>query len=117
MTAATIPTFLAIVDRVEAVLDAETDALSRHQPVDLVDLGCRKRQGLLELNRIMRALAGKERQDEVRDRLAQLASKLERNRRTLDIQLRAVREISDIIAGSLREAESDGTYSILAVRQ
>ena len=85
-------------------------------PADLADLNRRKRQGLFELSRIMRAFAGSGPQAEARERLGGLAAKLERNRHVLDIQLRAVREIADIIARSMKDAESDGTYSMLAWR-
>ena len=112
-----LPIFMAIVDRVEAAVDAETEALSRNLPLDAAELNRRKRQGLLELNRIMRTFAGTGPQPEARDRLGRLAGKLERNRHVLDMQLRAVREIADIIARSIKEAESDGTYSLLAGRQ
>ena len=50
--------------------------------------------------------------EQARFRLDRLSEKLERNRRVLDVQLRAVREVSDIIAGAIRDAESDGTYSM-----
>lgn len=112
-----LPIFIAVVDRVEAAVDAETEALSRNLPLDAAELNRRKRQGLLELNRIMRTFAGTGPQPEARDRLGRLAGKLERNRHVLDMQLRAVREIADIIARSIKEAESDGTYSLLAGRQ
>ena len=38
-------------------------------------------------------------------RLARLSEKLESNRRVLDVQLRAVREVADIIAATIRDAE------------
>lgn len=110
----TLATFMAIVDRVETVVDAETEALSHHVPFDMTELNHRKRQGVLELSRILRTLTGGQPNLEARDRLARLAVKLERNRRVLDVKLRAVREIADIIARSMRDAESDGTYSLSA---
>ena len=113
---AALPAFLAIVDRLEATVEAETEALSRHLPADLAELSRRKRQGLLELGRVMRAFGEAGPSGEARDRLGGLAARLERNRRVLDIQLRAVREIADILADSIKEAESDGTYSMSAWR-
>ena len=103
--------FLAIVERVEAVLDAETDVLTRNLPTDISDLGHRKRQGLLEMTRIMRSAASSGAQVEMRERLGRFSVKLERNRAVLGTQLRAVREIADIIALTMRDSESDGTYS------
>ena len=116
-TAAALPVspalaaFFAIVERVEGVLDAETDVLSRNLPTDISDLGHRKRQGLLEMTRIMRTAASSGAQAEMRERLGRFSVKLERNRAVLGTQLRAVREIADIIALAMRDSESDGTYS------
>ncbi|WP_237478243.1 flagellar protein FlgN [Lichenibacterium dinghuense] len=104
---------LAVVDRLEAVLDAETDALKRSLPADMAEIGNRKRQGLLEMDRALRAVPPA---PEVRERLHRFAAAVERNRAALGTQLRAVREIADIVAQTLREAESDGTYSPAAGR-
>ena len=103
--------FLAIVERVEAVLDAETEVLTHNLPTDISDLGHRKRQGLLEMTRIMRIAASSGAQVEMRERLGRFSAKLERNRAVLGTQLRAVREIADIIALTIRDSDSDGTYS------
>lgn len=110
-TRSTLASFAAIVDRVEHVVDTETAALSRGQPIDLTAFNRQKRQGLLELSRIMRSIATSGAEAEARRRLDRLAGKLETNRVVLDRQLRAVREVADIIAYSIKEAESDGTYS------
>lgn len=112
----TVKSFAAIVERVEAVVDAETDALKHHRPVDMAGLILRKRQGLLELSRIMRAFSGLGPQVEAQGRLDRLSVKLENNRVVLDRQLRAVREVADIIASSIKDADSDGTYTKLAGR-
>ncbi len=52
-----VTAFLAVVDRVESVLDAEIEALTRNIPADITDLGNRKRQGLLEMSRALKATA------------------------------------------------------------
>ncbi|RYC32362.1 flagellar protein FlgN [Lichenibacterium minor] len=107
---------LAVVDRLESVLDAETEALKRNLPVDVAEFGNRKRQGLLELGRALRTAPALGPQPEVRERLKRFAAAAERNRAALGTQLRAVREIADIIGQTLRDAESDGTYSAVAGR-
>ncbi len=113
----TLASFFGVVDRLESVIDAETEALQRNIPVDMTDLGNRKRQGLLEMTRSLRAAASAAgSKAEIRDRLGRFAVKLERNRAALGTQLHAVREIADIIAETIREAESDGTYSLRAGR-
>ena len=48
---------------------------------------------------------------ELRLQLQKLAVVLRENARLLKLHIAAVGEISDIIVGSLRDAESDGTYS------
>ena len=78
--------FLAVVDRVEAVLDAETRALAQRVSVDLTEIGNRKRQGLLDMTRMLSAAAA-------------------------GGSVAEGREIADIVAQSIRDAESDGTYS------
>ncbi len=112
----TVRSFAAIVDRVEAVVDAETDALKNHRPVDMAGLILRKRQGLLELSRIMRAFSGLGPQVEAQNRLDRLSVKLEGNRVVLDRRLRAVREVADIISTAMKDADSDGTYTKMAGR-
>ncbi len=47
----------------------------------------------------------------IRSRLPRLRSKLSRNQELLAIHLAAAREISDVLAQAMRDAESDGTYS------
>ncbi len=106
-----LASFNAIVDRVEQVIESETTALTQNRRIDLSVLHRQKRQGLLELSRIMRTIAGTGADAEAGRRLAQLAGKLETNRVVLDRQLRAVREVADIISLSMQASESDGTYS------
>jgi hypothetical protein len=106
----TVAAFMGIMDRLEQIIDAETDSLTRNLPDRIGESGQRKRQGLLELGRAMRHLRGKA-SPEVQDRLNAFSGKLENNRRMLDIHLRAVRDVADLIARSLREMDSDGTYT------
>ena len=106
-----VAALLAVVDRVESVLDDEIDVLNRGIPSDMTEFGNRKRQGLLEMSRALRAAAAAGPRAEIRERLARFAAKLDLNRSVLGTQLRAVREIADIIARTLQDAESDGTYS------
>ena len=111
-----VAAFLAVMDRLESVLDGETEALKGRLPTDMADIGNRKRQGLLEMNRALRAAASDRSRPEVRERLKRFSVAVERNRAALGTQLLAVREIAEIIAQSMRDAESDGTYSAMAGR-
>lgn len=108
--------FAAVADRLEAVLDHETEALRRNRACDLADTCGRKRQGLLELTRFLPSLATAEEREGARGRLGRLDAKLALNRQVLDVQIGAVRRVADIIARTLRDAESDGTYSMQAGR-
>jgi hypothetical protein len=111
-----VAAFAAVAERLETVLDHETEALQHNRPCDLAEITGRKRQGLLELSRCMPHLADGPDPEGTRHRLRGLAVKLERNKMVLDVQIRAVREVADIIARALRDAESDGTYSLAAGR-
>ena len=103
--------FLAVVDRVEAVLEAETRALALQTPIDLTEIGNRKRQCLLDMTRTIGAAVAAGAIPEIRERLGRFSVSLKRNQAALGTQLRAVREIADIVAQAIRDAEWDGTYS------
>ena len=102
----------AVLDRIEGVVAAETEALSRRQPGEVGVAAAQKRQGLLELSRLMRAMPPGGPPDAARERLARLVATLDRNHTALDAQLRAVREVAEIVAKVMRDAESDGTYTL-----
>ena len=111
-----LSTFMTIMDRLETIVEDETQALSRNRPGRIGETGQRKRQGMLELGRAMRRLPRSGADAQVQARLIRFAAKLEDNRRLLDIHLRAVRGVADLIAKTMREMDSDGTYSRLAGR-
>jgi hypothetical protein len=109
--AATGPLVQALA-RLEAVVDAETAALRSRAAIDLKEFNDRKSQGLLELTRAMRLFDVATADKPVLDRLAALRAKLATNRAVLGTHLEAVREIATVVADALRDAESDGTYSL-----
>ncbi len=99
------------IERLEQVVDEENAALGRHEPVDLAEIAKRKSHSLLELTRRARALPPGS--DAVlRNRLDTLRDKLVQNRDILGLHVAAVREISDLMASVLGEADSDGTYEM-----
>lgn len=108
--------FAAVADRLEAVLDLETESLRHNRPCDLAETCGRKRQGLLELTRFLPSLATSEEREGARSRLGRLEGKIAQNHAVLDIRIGAVRQVADIISRTLREADSDGTYSMMAGR-
>ena len=109
---AVLAAFHAVVDRLQGVVVAETDALHRRVPVDIGAITRQKRQGLLELSRLMKAMPSVAQKEEARARLAALGEALDRNQAVLDLQLRAVRGVAEIVAQVMRDAESDGTYTL-----
>ncbi|MEF2550833.1 flagellar protein FlgN [Aurantimonas sp. A2-1-M11] len=105
--------FSKAVDRLEAVLTAETGALASGAPIDLGEIAARKNQSLLEFSRLSRRMPPREKDDEPAfgDRLKRLAGLLEENRRTLELHVTASHQVSEMISRSLADADSDGTYS------
>jgi flagellar biosynthesis/type III secretory pathway chaperone len=98
--------------RLEEVVQQETEALQSRRVVDLEAYNTRKSQCLLELTRALRLLEGVAPDRALMERMSRLRSLLEANRAILKMHLDAAQEISTIIADALREAESDGTYSL-----
>ena len=102
--------FYEAIGRMEAIVDQETALLRENRAVELTDFNHRKRQGLLELNRILRQFSDFDIQRVDRDCIRRLVGKLEANRQILAHHLRAMDEISTLVSRAMQEAESDGTY-------
>lgn len=107
---AMLDAFLNTIERLECVLDAETAALQQHTGLDLSEFNHKKRHGVLELSRTMRVL-DEEALEFAQGPLNRLRGKVEKNLSILEIHMRAVHAVSDIIANAIQERESDGTYS------
>jgi hypothetical protein len=114
---AALAMILPVVDRLRHALEAENGELSRSRTVDYHAHSRRKSQGLLELNRMRAALGRASANPIARAALADLSAKLDLNRRLLQVQLRAARTVSSILARAIREGQSDGTYSADAWRE
>ena len=99
------------VRRIIEVVDEETEALRRGGDADLKSFNERKSLGLIELNRALRLLDGAEPDPATRRLLESLNEKLSVNRHVLTIHLEAIREVAGVISQSIRDAESDGTYT------
>jgi hypothetical protein len=97
--------------RLMEIIDEETEALRRGPVVDLKGFNERKSLGLMELSRAMRLLSGARPDQRVMKLIERLNGKLESNRQVIKLHIEAVREIASIIAKSIRDAESDGTYT------
>lgn len=104
--AALEPALVRLID----TLEEENRALREQKIVSHAVFTDRKNQVLRELMAAQRkgiAPAG----TELQAQLQTLSVVLKENARLLKLHITAVGEISDIIVGSLKEAESDGTYS------
>jgi len=93
-----------------ATLEEENAVLAEPRFVSHAAYTDRKNQTLRELMAAQRK-GGTIMSSELRLQLQKLAVVLRENARLLKLHIAAVGEISDIIVGSLRDAESDGTYS------
>jgi len=93
------------------IVDQETNALRTRAAVDLAGFNTKKNQGLLELNRALRALDAGATSRSVASRLADLRARLDVNRALLKMHLEAVREVASVVADAIRDSDSDGTYS------
>ena len=80
-------------------------------PVDLKEFNNRKSMGLYELQNALRLLEGRPPAAATRQLLDQLNAKLDENQHVLKIHLEAVHEITAIIANTIKQADSDGTYT------
>jgi hypothetical protein len=105
---------LPIIERLSATIEAENRDLEQGRRVRYEAYSLSKNQGLLELNRLIPALAGAAAAGPLRDALANLHAKLEINRRALAVQLRACQAVSQIITRAIEDGQSDGTYTALA---
>lgn len=107
-----LASLLRTIERLEETLEQETAGLRARAQIDLKDFNNRKNHGLLELTRAMRHLDRGSLTQAVSERLSALRISLEINRGVVKMHLEAVREVSTIVADAIRDAESDGTYSV-----
>jgi hypothetical protein len=108
---------LPIIERLVSTLDAENRDLEQGRRVKYEAYGQAKNQGLLELNRLIPALAGAAAAGPLRAALAELHAKLEVNQRSLAVQLKACEAVSEIITRAIQDGQSDGTYTASAWRR
>ncbi|MFM8747609.1 MAG: hypothetical protein ACKOED_13245 [Aestuariivirga sp.] len=93
------------------VLDEENRVLQEHRVGLHAGFTDRKNQALRELMAALRFESLPSAIDAVKPLVQKLSATLQDNARLLKLHIAALGEVSDIIIGSLKEAESDGTYS------
>jgi hypothetical protein len=101
------PVLLKLIE----VIEEENAVLQEHKIVFHASFTDRKNQALRELMAAQRSENLPEAVQPYKVLLEQLSTALRVNAGLLKLHIAAVGEISDIIIGGLREAESDGTYS------
>jgi hypothetical protein len=100
------------IERAAGIIDLETTSLRNYRQLDLTSCNHQKSHALLELTRAMRALPANLVDQEILQGLARLREKLEENLEVLDVHLKAVRQVSALIARAIEDDNSDGTYSM-----
>jgi hypothetical protein len=100
-----------VIERLESVIDHETEVLRSRGAIDLKEWNNRKNQGLLDLTRALRPLGLRGPDAKTLAALARLRAKLEVNRALIRNHVEAVREISAMLCEAIRNLESDGTYA------
>lgn len=93
------------------VLEEENLVLQEHRVVLHSGFTDRKNQALRELMAASRLETPPEEVEAVKPQIHKLSYALRENARLLKLHIAALGEVSDIIIGSLKETESDGTYS------
>lgn len=97
--------------RLVEVLEEENLVLQEHRVVLHSGFTDRKNHALRELMAASRCEMPPDAVEAVKPQIHKLSSTLRENARLLKLHIAALGEVSDIIIGSLKEAESDGTYS------
>ena len=103
--------FFKIVERLDKLLDEEIAGLKNGTKLDLPELTKRKRQGFLELDKLMRSFEGTIPSQDIIERLASFRVKLDENGTVLRLHLQAAQDITATIVEVMQELESDGTYT------
>ena len=99
-----------------SVIEEENAVLSHHDVVEHGTFTGRKNQALRELMAVQRAHLGIALPGDCQALLGQLKTSLLTNARLLQLNIKAVSEVSGIIIGAMREADSDGTYARTEMR-
>jgi hypothetical protein len=97
--------------RIIAIIDEENAVLAAHVVAGHGAFTERKNQSLRELMAAQKSESISEGRQKCAELLQKLESALRENARLLKIHISALGEVSDIIIGSIRDMESDGTYT------
>ncbi|MGX5710274.1 flagellar protein FlgN [Brucella lupini] len=115
----TLKPVVRAIQRLEDVIDTETRLLLEGGNPDLSEINSRKSRGLYDFNKAIKKAASAAEpatMKRLQPLLDSLKQKLEKNCEALQLHLRAVGELADLIRGALETQEADGTYSMQSVR-
>lgn len=101
------PALLKLIE----VVEEENAVLQEHKIMFHGGFTDRKNQALRELMAAQRSVSGSEAAQACSVLLRRLSAALQTNAALLKLHIAAVGEMSDIIIGDIRDAQSDGTYS------
>lgn len=100
-----------VLERLSRLLDEESAALAGRTVERHVPYTERKNQLLRELMAAQKNCTSPAALAALKDQATKVREALGRNKRLLAAHIEAVREVSAIIVDSIRQSESDGTYS------
>jgi len=106
---------LTALTRLEAVVTQETTLLRENRAINLQDFNQKKTQGLLELRRAISAFQRLTTTTEIQARFVHLYETLDGNLIALQHHLRAIEAVTETIIETVKQAESDGTYSAINI--
>jgi len=102
---------LSALERLEALLDTEIEAMSARKPVDDAAVAGAKGRALLALTRLSADLDPNDLSAELRARLSSVRQKLTRESALLRRRLDASQIVVELIADAVLAGDWDGTYA------
>ena len=108
---ATMMALTVAIKRTLSAVQAETQVLRSGEHGSLKTFEHRKSQALLDLARARASLPSQLQDEETSDLLQDLKEALADNMQLLAHHMKAVQEITELLAQSMLDADSDGTYS------
>lgn len=111
MSGTTVLACAALLEKLSAAIADENAALASRDGLPLVDITYRKNQILRDLLTAQKACTTPGSLAALAPRYSRLKQLLDRNAMLLKLNLTALQEVSSVIVESIRQAESDGTYT------
>ena len=104
--------FDKVLSGLMSVLEVERQALEDTSRADFPGLTRQKLQLLMQLDRLAASNRTAGAPESVGEKLVEAKRRLDENARILKLRMDAIREVAELIAEDIRDAESDGTYSV-----